>query len=43
MFCEFVDHPVQILIVFALDVDLFNGVQNRGVMLAAELATDLRQ
>jgi hypothetical protein len=43
MFCELVEHPVQILIVFALDVDLFDGVQNRGVMLAAELATNLRE
>ena len=43
MLCEFVEHAVEVLVVLALQIDLLDGVQDGGVVLAAELAADLGQ
>ena len=40
---QFVEQPVQILVVLANLFDFLDGVQNRGVMFAAELSSDFRQ
>src|SRR6185369_531209 len=40
---HFIDQPVQIFVGLPSDVNLVDGMQHRGVMLAAKLATDLRQ
>jgi hypothetical protein len=40
---QFIDQPVQILIVLANIFDLLDRVQNRRMMFSAELPPDLRQ
>lgn len=40
---QFIEQPVQIFIVLADSFNLLDGVQNRGVMLSAELPADFRQ
>ena len=40
---HFIDQPVQILVGLAGDIDLVDRMQHGGVMLAAKLASDLRQ
>jgi hypothetical protein len=43
MLRQFIEQPVQILVVLADLFYFFDGVQNRGVMFSAELAPDFRQ
>src|SRR5206468_1632291 len=40
---QFVEQPVQVLVLFSYFVDLLDRMEDRGVVLAAELASDLWQ